>query len=201
MRNRHIALVVGGVLVFALIAVGLYPPIRDGFEDPPSSSASADRELPPLPPGPPRVKSVEALTERATLDDMIAHAPVVFIGRVAAIGGSEVVSPASPDEGFELTVHRTRFDVVEAMRGDTASVVDVAQFDVVEPVPFEIGASYLIFSETRQLGSLKLPYLVPYGYHQGVYEQLASELFGNERNGSIAIATLKERLRGSALSR
>jgi hypothetical protein len=143
------------------------------------------------------VTSVEAVTGRATLDDMIANAPVVFIGRVAAIGGSEVVSPASPDEGFELTVHRTRFDVVDAMRGDTASVVDVAQFDLLEAVPFEIGASYLIFAETRQLGSLKLQYLVPYGYHQGVYEQLASEIFGNERNGSIALPLLVQRLKST----
>ena len=186
MRRQHVALAFPGVVALALLAAALYDPLRRALEDP---------SLKSLPAGQPRESSAEAVVGIATLDDMIANAPVVFVGRVAAIGGSEVVSPASADEGPELTVHRTRFDVVEAMRGDV-SIVDVAQFDWGEPVSFEVGMSYLVFAETRQLGSLKLRYLVPYGYHQGVYEQLAPGVFGNEWNGSIAIATLEERLKG-----
>lgn len=70
---------------------------------------------------------------------MIAEAPVVFIGRVAAIGGSEVVSPAEDEEGPELTVHRTRLDVMQTLRGDGLAIIDVARFDVLDAAPLEIG--------------------------------------------------------------
>jgi hypothetical protein len=196
MRRQHVALALAGIAGLTLLAAALYGPIRTAFESPSTvstTSPSTGRALKPLPPGPPRESSAEASVGRAKLDDMIANAPVVFVGRVTAIGGSEVVSPASADEGPELTIHRTRFDVVEAMRSDVA-IADVAQFDW-SSVRFELGTTYLIFAETRPLGSLKLRHLVPYGYLQGVYEQLAPGVFGNEWNGSISIATLEERLR------
>lgn len=160
-----------------------------------SVRATADKTaLPPLPPGPPRKTTAEATLERVTMSDMIARAPMVFLGRVVAIGGSEVVSAASAAEGPALTVHRTRFEVLRAMRGDVPSVVDISEFDALGATPFEIGSSYVVFAESRTLGSSKTSAIVPFGYAQGVYRQTAADLVRNDINGEIHLTRLIERL-------
>jgi hypothetical protein len=160
-----------------------------------TARSDTQQALPPLPPGPPRKTTAEATSERVTMDDMISRAPMVFLGRVSAIGGSEVVSPTSAEEGPALTVHRTRFEVLRSLRGDLPAVIDISEFDVLGAAAFEIGGTYVVFAESRSLGSSKTAAVVPFGYAQGVYRQTAADLVRNDINGSIGITRLVERLK------
>ncbi|MFN8221961.1 MAG: hypothetical protein U0R50_01785 [Gaiellales bacterium] len=185
---------IAGLSVVALCAVAVMPELSDSG-DSSSNAVHATAALTPLPAGPPKGSDAHATVGRATLDDMISSAPIVFIGRALDVGGSEVVSPAGATESVPLTVHRTRFEIIRTLRGDVPLVLDITQFDVEESFPFEIGKPYVIFAEPRELGSKGVSALVPYGYYQGIYVQQNDNTVSNDLNGSIEITKLEARLK------
>lgn len=158
-------------------------------------AAESSTTLRNLPPGPPNQAFGQAVVGRTTLKEMIASAPLVFAGRVTAVGGSEVVSPGGESDEPELTVHRTRFDVVQSLYGDVPSTIDIAQFDVESAVPLKVGSIYVVFAEQRLLGSSETEFYVPFGYFQGLYEQTAADQIENQINGSIEITELARQLK------
>jgi len=57
----------------------------------------------------------------------------------------------------------------------------------------------VIFAEHRLLGSVEFPALVPYGYAQGIYRQIAVDKIENEQlNDSIDVTQLVSRLTEAA---
>jgi len=144
-----------------------------------------------LPQGPPAIGTSEALTERVTLARMLSDAPIVFIGRVEEIGGSEVVSP-SADAGLgSRSSHRTRLSVIDQFRGPTADRIDVSLLDLEQfSDVFAVGERYLIFAEWRELGTLNTRALVPSGYDQGVYRMVSDVEATNPVNGEVNIDSI-----------
>jgi hypothetical protein len=188
-RERFVLVVVAATAALALSAGAFYVGTFGT-----STNSAADQELRPLPPGPPRFVEASALVKTATLDEMIDDAPIVFEGRVTAVGGSEVVSPVDENQPVVLTVHRTRFDVMRPLHGEVPTVVDIAQLDGDQAVPFKVGEIHVVFADDLRVGTKRLPALMPYGASQGVYRQVATGVFRNDRNGSIALNTLAARL-------
>jgi hypothetical protein len=64
------------------------PELRHGSE--PASRAG----LPALPPGEPKLLPMTGIAERVDVEKLVGRAEIVFIGTVADVGGSEVVTPA-----------------------------------------------------------------------------------------------------------
>jgi hypothetical protein len=185
------------LVVLALVvlagAAALAAPTQLRHEGEPASRAG----LPTLPPGEPKLLRMTGIAERVDFEKLVARAEIVFIGTVADIGGSEVVTPAgAPGEPFLLTRHRVRFAVEKTMRGGETESIGISLLDIPETnVDFEVGKSYLVLARRTELGTSRVPAIVPDGYAQGVYTVVAGTLATNPINGSVTLDELEERLR------
>jgi hypothetical protein len=177
--------------ILALGAVAAFSLTRPGDAEPPILGSFGGR---PLPPGPPNLDGGGAVSvERVATDRLIDEAAVVFVGRVEAIGGSEVVSPGRPAAFGIHSSHRTRFRVDEQLRGARAAKIDVSVLDVPEFAVFEVGHSYLVFAEWRDLGTARRRALVPAGYFQGVFMKETDDRWINQDNGVVTLKDLRAR--------
>jgi hypothetical protein len=186
----RIALTIAGLAIVALSAAAVQGGSARASSSCPAESVAKIGPgigLEPLPPGTPRQDGGIFDGIGVSLDEMLADAPLVFVGRVSRVGGSEHV-------GGSLTVHRTRFEVLCALRGDMTALVDIAQFDGSDAFPFEVGETHLVFAHELSLGPKRYRALVPYGYDQGMYPRIADDVFRNRFNGSIELDDLVPRL-------
>ena len=191
-KKRGLATALLTILLASSIAAIAWSQVRDEGSTTPVLGSLGGK---PLPPGPPKLGGGAVSVERVTLDRMVETAEVIFVGRVEAIGGSEIVSPGRA-AGFGLhSSHRTRFSVDEHFRGPKAAKIDVSVLDLPEFAVFEVGKDYLVFAEWRELGTSHRRGLAPSGYYQGVYALRSDNEAANEDNGSVSFDELRARTR------
>jgi len=175
--------VVGLLAVIAVVASALL------------ASVNQERSLGPLPPGPPKNQAVEATIQGVSLDDMKRRSHAVFVGTALAVGGSEGIGVAGPPEsGGELTVHRVRFSVERALRGNRVQELDLIVPDISELDTFEIGTRYLIFAENRSFGDGQIAGLSPTGYYQGTFRAIGDAARSDRTGVSLSIEQLASEL-------
>lgn len=145
--------------------------------------------LPVLPNGPPSVRTGHALVDGISFPNSLATTDVAFVGTVSGIGGSEVVTPAIPGRRRDVTVHRTRFSVERPLRNASdIDFIDITLFDISNfSDVFRNGERYLVLSEWRELGELRVRHLVPVGYPQGVFRVEDGIRATNKYHGTIDI--------------
>ena len=190
MRRLRAVAVPALLLVAAVAVAGIWLGSRDDSDRPPST-------LPSLPPGEPRLLPLRGVAERVDAEELIGRAELVFVGTVRDVGGSEVVTPAgSAGEPFLLTRHRVRFEVSKVMRGEATDWIDVSLLDFPQAhFEFEVGEEYLVFARRTELGTTRVPAVIPDGYAQGVFTMVGGGLATNRLNGTLEISRLEERLR------
>lgn len=154
-------------------------------------------ELSPLPAGPQSIDgaagATEAAVEHVSLEEMIARANVVFVGVVADIGGTEILS--RDEVGFAMEANRVRYRIERILRGDPVDQIDITNLTLGETAfPAAVGKRYLMFAEWRPLGSQRIRRLVPSGYVQGVYEVVAPDRAINATNGTVSIDAVADQV-------
>jgi hypothetical protein len=161
-----------------------------------NDTASASRR-PALPPGEPVLLPLTGIAERVDVEKMVSRAELVFVGEVVDVGGSEVVTPGGGvGEPFLLTRHRARFDVTKTFEGQDSDWIDISVLDIPEAnVDVEVGRKYLVFARRAELGTNRMPAVIPDGYSQGVYAVVADDIAANPVNGAVRLSQLEERLR------
>ncbi len=185
------AAVAAALLVGAVVVLSVQLLDEDGDRDrgvAGSETTLRHVALPPLPPGPQRLEGASgtAAVEYVSLEEMIARANLVFVGTVAEIGGTEILS--RDEEGFALEANRVRYRIDRVLRGDAVDQIDITNLALGEATfPAGVGERYLIFAEWRPLGSPDNRRLVPAGYAQGVYEVVGPDRATNVRKETVSI--------------
>jgi hypothetical protein len=171
-RPRAVAIAVAAAVAVVVPAAVLG--VQGLGSDAPRDWSAAVGDLPALAPGEPKPSSPAAGTSlmvQVTRAQLVSDAERVFVGTVVAEGGSEFVDPPFENPDFiRGTAHRVRFAVDDTFRGEETDVLDLLIPDgAMEFGDFEVGQHVLVFAETRELGELRVPGLMPLGYWQGVF--------------------------------
>jgi hypothetical protein len=147
--------------------------------------------------------------ETVTLDQAIADADTIFVGRVMAIGPGKNVSSDKP--GDETIVCPVRYRVERVLRGAPADTIDLGdwfsqsatkgeKFPGYGMFPAEIGKRYLVFAHRTELGTSHVSTLVPEGAWQNVYELTDDDTAVNDARIKVNLDELVQRLESTQKS-
>jgi hypothetical protein len=154
-------------------------------------------------------EGLNGATETVTLDQAIADADTIFVGRVMAIGPGKNVSSDKPGE--ETIVCPVRYRVERVLRGAPADTIDLGdwfsqsatkgeKFPGYGMFPAEVGKRYLVFAHRTELGTRHVSMLVPEGASQNVYELTDDNTAVNDARTKVNLDELAQRLESTPKS-
>jgi hypothetical protein len=146
--------------------------------------------------------------ETVTLDQAIADADTIFVGRVMAIGPGKNVS--SGEAGNETIVCPVRYRVERMLRGAPADTIDLGDWFSDSKIkdrpgvysnnypggmfPADVGERYLVFAHRTELGTSHVSMLVPEGAYQNVYEFKSDQTAVNDEGTKVTVSELARQL-------
>ena len=152
--------------------------------------------------------------EMVTLDQAIADANTIFVGRVMAIGPGQNVSSGKPAD--DTIVCPVRYRVERMLRGDPADTIDLGDWFSDTAIkerpgvyshnypggmfPAEVGKRYLVFAHRTELGTRHVSMLVPEGAWQNVYELTDDDTAVNAARTKVNLDELAQRLESTPKS-
>lgn len=177
---------------------------------------SEKRVLPPLELWPTSIapEALDSALETVTLDQAIADADTIFVGRVMAIGPGHSVSSGKPVD--DTIVCPVRYRVERMLRGDPADTIDLGDWFSDMAIkerpgvyshnypggmfPAEVGKRYLVFAHRTELGTRHVSMLVPEGAWQNVYELTDDDTAVNDARIKVNLDELAQRLESTPKS-
>jgi hypothetical protein len=159
-------------------------------------------------------EGLNSALETVTLDQAIADADSIFVGRVVAIGPGKNVSSGEP--GDETIVCPVRYRVERMLRGAPADTIDLGDWFSDSKIedrpgvfsnnypggmfPAEVGKRYLVFAHHIDLGTRHVSTLVPVGAWQNVYELTSDDTAVNDAGTKVNLDELAKQLESALKS-